>query len=225
MMLCLLIFCVFVLAFSESSDDLDWTKPGKCKHVWRHARLLGRCFGLVPFKEFQPILTNVTIASPEDCRAVCCNLGEKCVSWQYFSNPADPTIKECKLTDKNIRLGLEVTGTPEWCDPHPPSKWNGKRLKTRIGSTCDWGDDLPSQCFGLGPERMSAANTALNTEACAQACCNDPDCEMWQEVPGRGCYFANSKGIFCDKDPGVYDGGRKCIKNFCDGREAEALGK
>lgn len=201
----------------------DLLKAGKCKHLWRHAKLVGRCFGFTPYKELVPSLKSVEVANAEECRAICCNLGDKCISWQFFHNPKDSNVKECKLTDKVVRLGLEATGTPDWCDPHPPSKWNGHRLTSRSSDgKCHWGEQLPSQCFGLGDERKIDGQS-LNTTGCADACCKDPDCSMWQEVPGRGCYFNKADGIWCDKDPGIYDGGRKCIKDFCDGREAEIL--
>jgi hypothetical protein len=202
----------------------ELTKPGKCQKLWRKDKLVGRCFGLVPYKDFHGgLVSSISISSAEDCRALCCNLGEKCISWQYFYNPHDSAVKECKLTDKIIRLGLEATGTPDWCDPNPPAKWNGNRLKARGADQCEWGDELPTQCFGLGDERKSAEGGKLTTEQCAQACCKDPHCEMWQEIPGRGCFYNSGRGIWCDKDPGLYAGGRKCVKGFCDGREDEVL--
>jgi hypothetical protein len=220
----LLLSCLVKLCV-HAQEVHELLKPGKCKNHWRHARLLGRCFGLTSHKEFVPELKDLEITTSEDCRALCCNLGEKCISWQYFSNPQDPSVHECKLTDKIIRLGTEATGTPDWCDPHPPSKWNGHRVVSRNGDgTCKWGDGLPSQCFGLGDERK-VNGSSLSTESCADACCKDPACGIWQEVPGRGCYYNKDEGIWCDKDPGVYDGARKCVKGFCDGREAELLPK
>jgi hypothetical protein len=57
-----------------------------------------------------------------------------------------------------------------WCDAVPTPKWRGRRLRYRQlmnktdevvptrstfskDFTCDWGDDLPTQCYGLGDER------------------------------------------------------------------------
>jgi hypothetical protein len=218
-----LLLCLAACGNSQAQGETDWLKPGKCKNLWRHARLAGRCFGLSHYKEFVPHLKNLVISTSEECRALCCNLGDKCVSWQFVTRSKDLNYKECRLTDKILRLGNEPTGTPEWCDPHPPSKWNGNKLLSKANGVCQWGEQLPGQCFGLGDEHRDSRSKPLNTTSCAQACCNDPQCEIWQEVPGRGCYFNKAEGIWCEIEPELYEGARKCISGFCDGREKEIL--
>lgn len=95
-----------------------------------------------------------------------------------------------------------------------------------MNGKCTWGDTLPSQCFGLGPERglNGEVNPAvhLTTEECRQACCDSDECEMWQEQKDRGCYFSRKEGIWCteNKYP-VLEGGRKCVHNYCGSPELE----
>lgn len=224
--LTIVLCCIGIYASDESQDISEWIKPGKCKGQWRKDKLIGRCFGFFPYAEYKDgIVKDVSVTTSADCRALCCNLGDKCISWQFFSNSQDSTIKECKITDKIVRLGFEKTGTPDWCDPHPPIKWNGNRLKQRgADGVCEWGEPVPLQCFGLGDEhKETATNLPLDTKACAQACCADKECEVWQESPGRGCYFHSSEGVRCLNNPGIYDGARKCVPGFCDGKENEML--
>ena len=220
----LLISFIFIaVVTAQNNTDVHWLMPGKCKKLWREAKLIGKCFGLRPYAKLAPELESIVVQSPMDCRAICCNLGDKCTTWQYYYSPKDPKNGECRLTNKIVRLGFEKTGTPDWCDPYPPSKWNGKRLKSRNeDGTCEWGDDLPMQCFGLGDEKKSQNKQSLSAFECAQACCSNKNCEMWQEAPGRGCFYAKNIGR-CAGKPGVYDGGRKCLPNFCDGRDNELL--
>lgn len=191
--------------------------------MWRLDRLEGRCFGFRAHQKFHDY-PKLVISTAEECRALCCNLGSKCINWQFISKPGDATSKECKLTDKIVRLGLEKTGTPDWCDPHPPSEWNGNKLISRSDGKCSWGEPLPHQCFGLGNVRVDFEGNNLNTEACQAACCGDPTCAYWQEIPGRGCYYAGEQGVWCEKSSAVYDGGRKCVENYCDGMESKLLG-
>ena len=217
------VFAWIIVVVACSQNVTNWLKPGKCKSLWREAKLVGKCFGLRPYSKFSTELESISVRSSIDCRSICCNLGEECTTWQYYYTPKDPTNGECRLTNKIVRLGLEKTGTPDWCDPHPPSRWNGKRLKKRNDDgTCEWGEDLPIQCFGLGDERKTDDKKVLNTLQCANACCENKNCEMWQESPGRGCYYAKNIGR-CNGKSGIYDGGRKCLPTFCDGREAELL--
>jgi hypothetical protein len=175
------------------------------------------------------------------CRHMCCMAGKDCVSWQFQSNP-----KMCFLGDV-IRLGTESykTGVSDWCEPKAPEKWHGRRLEKRMSSTagsggvgsplCVWGEHIPAQCFGLGAERRSSSSSssnssgdsgsgdggdaALNTEQCAAACCADPDCTMWQEIPGRGCFYGHKRDTWCGNATLItsYHGGRKCIPGYCGG--------
>jgi hypothetical protein len=79
------------------------------------------------------------------------------------------------------------------------------------------GEKIPAQCFGLGAERKSSEDTALNTEQCGAACCADKDCDLWQEIPGRGCFYGNKRDAWCGNASVVttYHGGRKCIPGYC----------
>jgi hypothetical protein len=122
-----------------------------------------------------------------------------------------------------VRLGFEGSDTANWCDPLPPSPWNGRKLVKRQDGICEWGDFLPNQCFGLGPEKMHPTTKQQLTSAeCEAECCRSPTCEMWQHGEGRGCYFAPSAGVGCDaiKEPS-YIGGRKCVPQFCGSPEEQ----
>jgi hypothetical protein len=229
-MIALLIWFWFWVGFATlddeernlSSSDNVWLVPtGKCKKLWRKDRLVGRCFGLTLHSQFPELISVKTVNSPVECRTLCCNLGEKCVTWQYAIK-----AKECKLGPP-VRLGLESAPTGDWCEPLPPGKWNGQRLLERASiNKCEWGDRLPTQCFGLGPEQLNTTNGRLNTEACQQACCASRGCKMWQELPSRGCYFGSGDGVWCEKADASqeeYVGTRKCIPKFCGGLESEHL--
>lgn len=216
-------------ATGSGSTSSAKPKAKSCKGLWRPDQLVGKCFGLSDSdkldgdsKEFRR-----AISTADDCRKLCCVMGDKCTSWQ-FQNEA----KVCQVGPV-VRFGLEgcdskVLGGEHcgnWCDDHSPSKWNGKKVVSRDKATgeCVWGESLPSQCFGYGPERYKNAETKErhDTDSCAVACCKDPECDSWQEVPGRGCFYG--KGNFCEKYLGTYDGGRKCIKGHCGGKESEIL--
>ena len=67
-------------------------KPGKCKGIWRPDALVGRCFGLKLHNEYEELKFIPSIESSGDCRALCCNMGDKCVSWQYQASS-----KDCRL--------------------------------------------------------------------------------------------------------------------------------
>ena len=101
--------------------------------------------------------------------------------------------------------------------------WNGKRLKSKKDGVCTWGESLPTQCFGLGPEVLTEDKKQHSTQSCEEACCANKDCEMWQEMAGRGCYFASSKGVWCDAPQGKFDGARKCVPGYCGGMEDKIL--
>jgi hypothetical protein len=56
-------------------------------------------------------------------------------------------------------------------------------------------------------------------------CCKDKECEMYQWMEGRGCFYASSNGIWCETEHlSPYEGSRKCVKDFCGGKENEFIG-
>ena len=76
---------------------------------------------------------------------------------------------ECKIGGP-VRFGSEGADNDNWCEPNAPRKWHGKSLNVRFPADkfdheygpkhkrafrCEWGEDLPTQCFGLGPERTT----------------------------------------------------------------------
>lgn len=220
----ILMLCILIVVEINGDEENKLTlQPllikGKCKGLWRPDNLIGRCFGLSPTtgKRYRELLDGVQIKSSSDCRAVCCNLGDKCVSWQYLS-----ATNECKLGGV-VRLGFEKTGTPDWCDPEGPSEWNGKRLAFRgVDGQCVWSEKNQStQCFGLGDQRKSQSGEVLSADECAKACCADKMCDIWQESPTRGCYFGRTTQ--CSKAQGPWEGQRKCLPKFCGGKEDEIL--
>jgi hypothetical protein len=218
-----------ILAVEQSGED--WFRRGKCKGLWRSEKLPGRCTGLhVHSHEAALAGLDLVVHNATQCRALCCNLGDKCVSWQF-----EVTSRECKVGPV-MRLGDEDAGVPGWCDPHPPVQWNGKRVKVRETPTAAtaltapagaviWDDtQLKNQCFGLGDERKDAAGGRLNTEQCAAACASDLHCGIWQEFPGRGCFYHKGSNFCETKQNAVFVGGRKCISGYCGGNEPEILG-
>ena len=69
-----------------------------------------------------------------------------------------------------MRFGGEGADNDNWCEPNPPRRWHGRIMNVRFPSDrldhefgpkhkrsfkCEWGNDLPSQCFGLGNERLT----------------------------------------------------------------------
>ena len=199
----ILFLSLFKFTYPLNQDSLkdEWISVGDCRKLWRNDRLIGKCFGLNPHNEFPELKNVVKVDNSKQCRSICCHLGDKCVSWQYQNSTA-----ECKLGPA-VRLGFEGSNTDNWCDPHPPSKWNGYRLLKRSDSesdtyVCRWDEQLPNQCIGLGPERLNSTKGALTTAECASECCNDKTCDMWQEMKGRGCYYGSKSSVWCDKPQG-----------------------
>jgi hypothetical protein len=202
-------------------QSIDWFAKGRCKGNWRPDKLVGRCFGLTPHSTYPELAHISSMNKSSDCRALCCNYGSKCVTWQYES-----TEKVCKI-GREVRLGLEDGGSPFWCDPFPPAEWSGRRLESRgMDGTCKWSSErLKVQCFGLGAERLNSTQGSLTNQQCGEQCCADPKCEIWQEMSGRGCYFSAQKGVTCndDRPSAFYEGSRKCIQDHCGGMEAKYL--
>lgn len=195
----------------ESAHQKHPKRPDKCEKLWRPDRLHGRCFGLTTHTDMKEA-KDVKIESADDCKDLCCTLAEACVSWQYIEGS-----KICKVGGP-VRNGNEQGDIGNWCEPNPPVKWNGNKMKSQTApGKCEWGDRLTTQCFGLGPERMSADGGRLNAEECAAACCAKKGCAMWQELPDRGCFFSEGEH-YCDPYLGTYDGGRKCVPGYCGGK-------
>ena len=205
------------------------SKIKSCKGLWRPDTLVGKCFGLTDSEKLESEgYKKFPIASADDCRKLCCIMGDKCTTWQFQTSS-----NVCQVGPV-VRLGFEgcdskVLGGEHcgnWCEPHAPSKWNGRRVVSRSNEKpgeCTWGEELPSQCFGFGPERLKDSKTKEKhtTDSCAEACCRDPTCHAWQEVPGRGCFYGDSN--HCEKYLGSYEGGRKCIQGHCGGMEKDIL--
>ena len=153
----------------------------RCSHQWQEKDLKTPCHGMRVHSAFMELAAVESVASAKVCKALCCELGNKCGSWQYFvrSLPRPYTEERiCYLGGYvNNVVGSPIdsssgqpTNTGVWCDALPPLKWRGRRLRHRQLSnrteeaiptrstfskdfTCEWGDELPNQCSGLGNER------------------------------------------------------------------------
>lgn len=221
LLVCLLCNGTNGLQIDEKTETTEnkYLKPGLCKGLWRQDHVLGRCVAQIkPHSDFDELKDVAVVLNAKDCRSICCNLGEKCVTWQYQAS-----TQICKLGPP-VRLGLEAAPTGDWCDPNPPAVWNGRRkaLNSTPGH-CAWIEDLPNQCFGQGPEIKSSSGGRLSTKQCEEYCCNNSNCILWQELPDRGCYNGNEKRVWCDKKQGAFEGGRKCVPKFCGGLEDQIL--
>ena len=217
-----------IAAVEESPQQDNTRKVRSCKGLWRPDELLGRCFGLTEYEKVKGLsaeLKGKKIGTADDCRKLCCALGDRCITWQWAS------ISEKCTVGPVVRLGFEGCDSKvggdhcgNWCEPHATAKWNGKRVKSRDPSTgeCTWGEELPSQCFGFGPEQFKddKKKEKYSTDECAMACCKDKSCNAWQEIPGRGCFYGQSDQ--CPQSD-QFTGGRKCIKGHCGGMEKEIL--
>ena len=92
LLLLIIIFCYNQLSYCIEEDNWLKPNPNKCRHIWRPDKLQGRCFGLKNYNEFDEIKHIKSVENSEQCRALCCNLDSKCVSWQF-----QKSNKECKL--------------------------------------------------------------------------------------------------------------------------------
>lgn len=218
-LLCVL-YVILVCAKVSSSDETQKTqiKSGKCKGMWRPEPLPGRCFGLKLHHTYEELRHIKSVNSSTKCKALCCSLGDKCASWQY-----EHYSKECKL-GWILRLGTEAAGVPGWCEPIAPIKWNGQKILSRDNGVCKFGDELAVQCFGLGNERLAADGSRMTTTQCAEACCASSSCNIWQEGPGKGCFYSSINDVGCDdKSRAKYEGGRKCLIGYCGGMEKDLI--
>ena len=209
---------ILIVVQNALCEDEKWLIPGKCRNIWRPEKLQGRCFGLKNYNEFSEVAHIKSIDTPEQCRALCCNLDEKCVTYQY-----QKANKECKVGGP-VRLGLESAATVDWCEPKAPQTWQGKKLNEKKNGVCTWGQSLPYQCFGLGPEQKLNDKTMTSANDCESECCKNSECEMFQFMEGRGCFYAKKDGVWCEETlQQPYIGERKCVKGFCGGKESEYL--
>ena len=121
---------------STLSNFVNFLLSGQCKGLWRPQRLLGRCFGLELHSTFPELVNIKVVESAKQCKAICCNLKEKCINWQY-----QQASKECKLGKDLVRLGGEGYNSPYWCDPLPTSNmWLGKKLLKVLWLLCSFCD-------------------------------------------------------------------------------------
>jgi hypothetical protein len=201
---------------NSPSIDCDPTKENcnindHCKGQWTGEKLIGRCFGLKTHSEYEEFKNIVEVSNRNECQKLCCDLGDKCITWQYWVE-----IKMCKLGGI-VRLGLESAPTVNWCEPNPPIVWNGNTVISRNeNGDVEWGPNLPTQCFGLGPEkRNKESDRPLTVDECRDACASNGNCLTWQAHSERGCYFSDSKKVYCEPYDGAYDGGRKCSGDKC----------
>jgi hypothetical protein len=87
-------------------------------------------------------------------------------------------------------------------------------------------EQLPTQCFGLGSERLKVVPSVdggaapgkakLTVAECREECRANKDCGMWQAHAARGCYFGPAKGIYCEPYAGGYTGGRRKCNDKCN---------
>jgi hypothetical protein len=221
-----------VNAHQQSNTSLDWTASidisrkietvDFCHSQWTHEKLIGRCWGLTTSTDHPSIKGTVDdklILDAKECKQICCKLGSKCITWQYWAS-----TQICKI-GRHVRLGPEGGGSPRWCEPAPPRAWEGGRRNLYLNpfnqtlpmkSECQWASQQPGQCFGLGPERTNSTGGKLSAKRCAEGCCNDSNCWLWQHLPDRGCYFNTDKlkeAPFCDQYVGEYTGGRKKVNS------------
>jgi hypothetical protein len=201
-----------------NSTDANNTTDN-CSRQWTGEALVGRCWGLTTstaHPEIKNTRDGIEIQTADHCKQICCKLGPKCITWQYWA-----ASKICKI-GKHVRLGSEGGDSPRWCEPNVPQKWNGGKRDlilnpfnqslTQKNFECIWATQLPGQCFQLGPDRKHADGISLSATECAKGCCSNPNCWLWQHLPNRGCFYNEdymAEEPFCDQYVGEYIGGRK----------------
>ena len=149
---------------------------------WRHGEILrGKCPGSLK-----------SIAGVPDaaaCEQSCC-ADAGCITFQWREDTG------CRQGG-DVRVGMEKDGPGAWCEPEAPAPWLGQRIDAER-TACARGrynpEELPGQCFGLGPERKSGSASA---ESCRDACCASATCKMWQFREDKGCFFG-PRGHGCD---------------------------
>jgi len=204
------------VALAVTPDAVNPT--AQCQAEWTTEEIVGRCFGLkthntyAQFSKYPP-----EVASREECKKMCCQLGRECVTWQYWVG-----IKMCKLGER-VRIGYEHAPTPYWCDINPPIKWTGRRIERakpetpggKAAITKVSPEELTTQCFGLGAERMKPSTddggkgSRMSESDCKTACETSASCFIWQYHPERGCFYGSNGDAYCESYTGAYTGGRK----------------
>eukprot|EP00658_Telonema_sp_P-2_P044719 TRINITY_DN32618_c0_g1_i1.p1 TRINITY_DN32618_c0_g1~~TRINITY_DN32618_c0_g1_i1.p1 ORF type:complete len:207 (+),score=15.04 TRINITY_DN32618_c0_g1_i1:79-621(+) len=127
--------------------------------------------------------TGTEVESAAGCAAACCQMGSKCITWQYRRD------KGC-LLGGDVRVGQEKDGPGNWCEDSAPAVWHGQALDIGRDSACGDGwepNSLSGQCFGLGDRQRISPDTAV---ACRDACCAQPECLTWQFREDKGCFYA-----------------------------------
>lgn len=181
----------------------------QCKNEWTSDKLVGRCFGLSIHSKYSELIGNIEVVeTADDCKQLCCELGDKCMTWQYWNEN-----KRCNLGPA-VRVGAEamdgtMEGSTNWCEVEAPVVWRGRRIQNRDGPTCEWGDSLPTQCHGMGVEKRGDDGNRLARAVCERACCHIAGCTMWQQHPDRGCFIGSGDSIICESYTGSFTGGRK----------------
>jgi hypothetical protein len=91
-----------------------------------HIHYVYSCWGLTKTEDFDeiPSVKERKIKNAEQCQRLCCELGEDCITYQFWG-----TEKKCVI-GKEVRLGKERGSTPLWCEPQAPHKWNGRAKQT-----------------------------------------------------------------------------------------------
>ena len=110
-----------------TGDESESAALDKCAADWADLTIVGRCFGLKTHTEYPQYKQIPLVQDASHCKSLCCELGKKCVTWQYWTE-----IKLCKLGDA-VRIGTEQAQTPLWCDSEPPITWSGYKV-TRLSS-------------------------------------------------------------------------------------------
>lgn len=212
-------------AASDLTDIIDTSRKLEtvdlCDSQWTNEKLIGRCWGLTTSTEHPNVkgtIDDKVILDADECKRICCHLGSKCITWQYWA-----ASRICKV-GRHVRLGPEAGGSPRWCEPAPPRKWEGGRRNLQLNpfnqslplaTECQWAAQQPGQCFGLGPERTNSTGGRLSAKDCGAGCCSVLNCWLWQHLPDRGCFYNENElreAPFCDQYAGEYIGGRKKSK-------------
>ena len=152
--------------------------------------------------------------SAKQCERLCCGAAMECVTWQYRDGEG------CKLMG-DVRVGPQehsTRNTVGYCEETAPAPWSGRQLATRRpNGGCDWHDwVLEGQCWNLGRRQTISENSE---KACADACCAEPTCGIYQWRQDKGCFYTRPREKprqGCDEPSLVpYQGGRKVIPSGC----------